>query len=240
MFLRFIGSGSAFNTSLGNNSAFIKKNTVLLLLDCGSTTFERLQAARLLEEVKELCVIITHRHPDHISSLGDLIFYAYYIMKIKVKLLSPDKEAISILLKYMGVEEDLYAPIKLTGKYAIETEALKAVIEPIAVEHVANMPSFGYLIEYEGMRIFYSGDAKMIPEGVLADFKSGYIQFIYQDVCSYDSYDGPHLHIDSLLELIEPEHRHRVFCMHRDETFGAEKATSKGFRVAENSLGKNF
>jgi ribonuclease BN (tRNA processing enzyme) len=240
MFLRFIGSGSAFNTFMGNNSAFIKKGAALLLLDCGSTTFGRMQEAKLLEDVKELYVLITHRHPDHIASLGDLIFYASYILKTKVKLLSPDQEAIGTLLKYMGVEEYLYTPIKLTGKYEVEAESLRVTIQYVAVEHVANMPSYGYLMEYEGTRIFYSGDARRIPQGVLEDFKSGHIQFIYQDVCSYDSHDGPHLHIDSLRELIEPEYRHRVFCMHRDESFDAEKATSQGFCMAENSLGKKF
>lgn len=240
MFLNFIGSGSAFNTLLGNNSAFLKKGHALLLMDCGGTTFDRLQEAKLLEGVKELYVVITHRHPDHVASLGDLIFYAYYILNIKVVLLTPEQEAVAILLKYMGVEKDLYTHINLRGKYALCTEALRVEIEPVPVEHVPNIPSYGYLIQYENSQIFYSGDSKMIPEKILQSFEKGDLDFIYQDVCAYQDHHGPHLHIDHLTELIAPQARHRVFCMHRDETFGAEKALSRGFNVAQNILPKKF
>ena len=33
--LKFIGMGSAFNTGLGNTSAYIKKEDRMLLIDCG-------------------------------------------------------------------------------------------------------------------------------------------------------------------------------------------------------------
>ncbi len=240
MFLKFIGSGSAFNTTLGNNSSFLQKDDVLLLIDCGGTTFSRLQESRLLGKVKELYVIITHRHPDHIASLGDLIFYAYYALNIRVRLLTPDQEAMGLLLKYMGVEKDLYTFIELREECHLNIETLHLDIEAISVEHVPNMPCYGYVITYENTKIFYSGDAKRIPKGILADFKKGSIDFLYQDVCAYEDHQGPHLHIDQLTELIEPQERHRVICMHRDETFGDEKAAARGFCIAENIMVKNF
>ena len=39
--LKFIGTGSAFNTELGNTSAYIKQNKTLLLIDAGPTVFAR-------------------------------------------------------------------------------------------------------------------------------------------------------------------------------------------------------
>ena len=72
--LDFLGLGSAFNTDLGNTSAYIKKNTSLLLIDCGSTVFSKLHRIGLLDGVSDIYVIITHTHADHIGSLSDLIF----------------------------------------------------------------------------------------------------------------------------------------------------------------------
>ena len=76
--LRFIGTGSAFHTRLGNNSAYIKEKDRLLLIDCGGMVFHRLKESGLLEGITELYILITHPHPDQVGSLGDLLFYAYY------------------------------------------------------------------------------------------------------------------------------------------------------------------
>jgi len=38
--LKFIGSGSAFNTKLGNNSAYYKEGNQMLLIDCGSNILQ--------------------------------------------------------------------------------------------------------------------------------------------------------------------------------------------------------
>ena len=76
--LNFIGTGSAFNTELGNTSAFVKKNNSLLLIDCGGTVFHRFQELNIFEGLENLYIIITHTHPDHVGSLGEVIFYSYY------------------------------------------------------------------------------------------------------------------------------------------------------------------
>ena len=80
--LKFIGTGSAFNTKLGNTSAYIKDNNTLLLIDCGELTFARILSLNLLDDVNEVHIAITHTHPDHIGSLGSLIFYCFFIKKI--------------------------------------------------------------------------------------------------------------------------------------------------------------
>jgi len=50
--LSFICTGSAFNTKLGNNSAYVKAGTTLFLIDCGSTTFQRLIDKGILDGVE--------------------------------------------------------------------------------------------------------------------------------------------------------------------------------------------
>ena len=52
--LNFIGVGSAFNTELGNNSAFIKKQNSLILVDCGGTVFHKLQELNILDGLENL------------------------------------------------------------------------------------------------------------------------------------------------------------------------------------------
>lgn len=92
--LKFLGIGSAFNTELGNTSAFIKENNSLFLIDCGGTVFSKLQELKILEGVKKVYIAITHSHPDHVGSLGDLIFYSYYTLKATVTILFPDEKLI--------------------------------------------------------------------------------------------------------------------------------------------------
>ena len=104
MKLKFIGTGSAFNTKLGNTSAYIKENNTLLLLDCGELTFDRILSLNLLSDVNEVHIAVTHTHPDHIGSLGSLIFYCYFIKKIKQTFHSADNDFIR-LLEIMGITE---------------------------------------------------------------------------------------------------------------------------------------
>ena len=78
--LKFIGSGSAFNTKLGNTSAYYKIGHQMLLIDCGSNIFHRIKEHNLLEGIEDIHVLITHTHADHVGSLADLIFIAIIVM----------------------------------------------------------------------------------------------------------------------------------------------------------------
>ena len=78
MELKFLGRGSAFNVEEGNTSAYYKSKNDMLLIDCGSDVFKKIVKKHLLDNVYDLYIAITHSHPDHIGSLGDLIFYCYY------------------------------------------------------------------------------------------------------------------------------------------------------------------
>ena len=105
--INFIGMGSAFNTELGNTSAFVKKNDSLILIDCGGTVFHKLQKLNMLDGLKNLYILITHTHPDHVGSLGDVIFYSYYILKHKPTIFFPQKELIESFLTSIGVSAEM-------------------------------------------------------------------------------------------------------------------------------------
>src|SRR5690606_28212763 len=116
--------GSAFNTSLGNNSSFIKQDDVLFLIDCGSSTFAKIVESSLLEGINEVKVLITHTHPDHVGSLGDLAFYTYYnispMFKIKLSVYAHVNHSIDKLLFGMGITKDVYTLIEFSDSENVE------------------------------------------------------------------------------------------------------------------------
>jgi ribonuclease BN (tRNA processing enzyme) len=237
MFLNFIGSGSALNTSLGNNSAFIKDGKSILLLDCGSTTFARLQGLKLLDDIKNIYVLITHRHPDHIASLGDVIFYANYIIDAKLTVITPDKENVCNLLKYMGVKQELYSIVKPDKDFELKNKDFEITISCVPVQHVKDMECYGYIIQYNGSKIYYSGDSMSIPKNIFQAFEKHELDYIYQDVCSYNNIENPHMYIKELLELVNEKDRDRLFCMHYDEGFDKTQIQEMGFRIIKNFKG---
>lgn len=86
--LKFLGTGSAFNTKLGNTSAYLLNNdkSAMLLFDCGETVFSKLKP--ILEKnknISEFTICITHSHSDHMGSLPTLLYYLYYMYKDECK-----------------------------------------------------------------------------------------------------------------------------------------------------------
>jgi len=236
MKLKFIGTGSAFNTKLGNTSAYIKENNTLLLIDCGELTFDRILSLNLLSDVNEVHIAVTHTHPDHIGSLGSLIFYCYFIKKIKPIFHSADTDFIRVL-QYMGVNEEHceFDHCNANPNFAIESLDIRLIY--IETDHVKEILSFGILLikntkENEEV-IYYSGDSCDIKDDTINALKEGKINYLYQDTCKAD-YDGnAHLSLRKLCELIPKELRDRVFIMHTDEGFDFDEAKELGFNVVE-------
>lgn len=234
--MNFIGCGSAFNTALGNNGAFIKRDQVLFLIDCGSSTFARLQKANLLEDVKEVCILLTHTHCDHIGSLGDLILYGYYSMnrlaEANVCVYTPNDLNIKELLRMMGVEENTYKLVEFSASTEYQYNDFKINFAPIEVPHVAGLKSYGYIIGYENKLIYYSGDCYDIPADILNRQNNDGFDLFYQDTCIAEYEGNVHLSLKKLAELIDANARENVYCMHLDQGFNVEKAKSLGFSVA--------
>lgn len=236
--LNFIGCGNAFNTQLGNNSAFIKKGKVLFLIDCGSSTFSRIQQKNLLADVDEICVLITHTHSDHIGSLGDLIFYGYYSINKpnipNVHVYAPSDLNIQALLKKMGVQKNVYTLTEIEKTCEIKYDDFRISFESISVKHIKELNCYGYIIHFENKTIYYSGDCYEIPKTILKQLHEGEFEQFYQDTCQADIKDNVHLSLRKLDELIEKNSRHHVFCMHLDEDFDREEANALGFNVVHS------
>lgn len=228
--LNFIGIGSAFNTKRGNTSAFIKHNQGLLLIDCGGTVFSKLNDLQLLSNLKKLHIIVTHTHPDHIGSLGDVIFYAHYILKIKPTLYHPNARKLKKLLKLMGVKLSM---VKFE-QHMITT--IKKGMTPlklsfVPVVHSTTVKAYGLTLEGSDDAIYYSGDANHIPTAILDSFKEKRIMRLYQDTSGQDVQNSSHLSLKKLTELITREERNRVYCMHIDQELNTNELKELGFKI---------
>ncbi len=227
--LRFVGVGSAFNTWLGNTSAFVRLDERLLLIDCGGSVFERLLERNVLKGITALEICITHTHGDHVGSLGDLVLYCHFILKIKPVLRYPESERIRTLLTIFGVPEEVYS---LDGslEFGLE-ENLRARF--VLLEHADTMRSYGILATQGNRSFWYSGDSRQIPPEILDSFLAGQIELFYQDTSGADYPDSLHMSLERLKILIPQGLRHRVVCMHQDEAFNPMEAERLGFRIAK-------
>lgn len=234
--LNFIGTGSAFNTRLGNNGAYIKKNNVLFMIDCGSSTFQRVLECGLLDDIEKVAVLITHTHPDHIGSLGDLAFYTYYTKKIKLVIYANCDHSIGNTLQNMGINDDLYELIEFNEGTIFKYGKFSILFAPVKVVHVEELSCFGYLLIHDSESCYYSGDSNMIPEDVIEAQHRGEFDYFYQDTCKADYEGNVHLSLRKLTQLIEPMHRDNVYCMHLDSGFDKDEAYELGFGVVENEF----
>jgi len=234
MKLKFIGTGSAFNTKLGNTSAYIKENNTLLLLDCGELTFDRILSLNLLSDVNEVHIAVTHTHPDHIGSLGSFIFYCYFIKNIKPIFHAANSDFIE-LLEIMGITEEHCEFDNCVINQFAEIEKLNLQLLFVLNRHVKELTTFGILFLNIITRenAYYSGDSYEIPKQILYGLECGEFHYLYQDTCKAD-YDGNvHLSLRRLTELIPERLRSNVFIMHTDEGFDFDEAKELGFNVVE-------
>lgn len=226
MVLKFLGCGSAFNPVLGNTSAYFTRENSLFLIDAGESVFKNLFEKELLKEYEEIYILITHAHADHVGSLASIISYTYYVLEKKVVVIHPNDTLIG-LLKKMGVGQETYV---YEQKERLTVNGI--VIDAVTVKHAADMECFGYIIQIQDDRIFYSGDSYELPRKVVEEFMDGRIQLIYQDTAEFETGRLSHCPLKTLEKEIPAEHRNRVYCMHFTNDF-TEKISEKGFRYVE-------
>ena len=105
--LHFFGCGSAFNPAMGNTSAWFEADGCLFLVDCGETVYELLMKRSSLREYRQIYVLLTHLHADHVGSLGSLISYNYCILGRKISVIHPRATVVE-LLRLMGIKDEFY------------------------------------------------------------------------------------------------------------------------------------
>lgn len=245
--LKFVGTGSAFNTARGNNSAYILEGDTLILIDCGATTFDRLKSSGILDNVVNIHIYITHTHDDHVGSLGSLILYHYYNVGthldgiINLEIMAHPKVKISKYLRKCGVEKDVhYCLLEVEDGICTDIGETEYNFITFKTEHVDNLFSTGLIIgsgnDMNVQTCIYTGDTKYLNSSVVEILNMEHDSTLYVDTSSEKYENSVHLSLEELTEIIPENLRHKVWCMHLDEKFNEEYAKSLGFNIAESDL----
>lgn len=224
MILNFLGLGSAFFPELKNTSAYYETEDTLYLFDCGETVFEEVLRRNLINK-KNIKILITHTHCDHVGSLGSLLSYCYFIQNKKVGEVIHPTDHVKRFLDIVGIDKALY-------NYKTSLSDGNISVEPIVVPHVEDMVSYGYLITVGEKKVFYSGDCARVPDVVLKRYLNGEIDEMYLDISSKKSSHAAHGNIFDLEEMVPFEKRKGVYCMHLDRDY-RDIMKEKNFGIIE-------
>lgn len=158
--LQPLGFGSAFNSQgYGNNSWYFIEDEKVFMIDCGSMVFNTFRE-KGLDEYKEINIIITHMHTDHVGSLGTLIEWMYYVKEVKVNILASDvlKRDLWDYLSISGIEESMFNLfVTPYDKDYISADNIEVIFQE--TEHVPQLRTFSItLIRNKIEMIIYSGD----------------------------------------------------------------------------------
>lgn len=137
--ITILGVNSAL--SQGDNTSLIlwPSDTQGVLLDCGSTVFQRVLARGFIDKINT--VFISHRHQDHIGSLETLLEYRWLVLGQKTTVFGA--VTANDLTRLLGEEWPLFADLAINPPYPL-----------IPTTHSPRMPSTGILAE----GVLYSGD----------------------------------------------------------------------------------
>ncbi len=214
MDLKFLGCGSGYNPGMGNTNAWFVEGGTFYLIDCGFTAFPRLVQLEEFVSSRKIVIFITHLHADHCGSLPMAVSWLFHKQGVKPLVVFPD-HSICELFELSGISPNEYfLRSSLDGPLVFA--------QSIAVRHTKLLNCYGYLLQVGEHKIYYSGDAALIPDKVLREFKDGMIHTIYQDTTTVAHQSDSHGSLDYLDQNIAPEQRSRVVCMHYGSNFTAE------------------
>ncbi|MGL5085814.1 MAG: MBL fold metallo-hydrolase [Clostridium sp.] len=228
--LEFLGRGSGYHTKEANTAAYLKKNPTLLLIDCGETVFKRILETDLVKGIKEIHVLITHIHSDHIGSLAGLIGYCYFKYKLVTKVYFKEKEALRVFIDCLGFKEGQSYIIDDSQNKKIKELGL--IFSASLTKHVKTINTYSYKLEFEtGNDIFYSGDTYETNIELVPYLELGNI--VYHDTCLNDDDGNVHTSLRVLSEKVPNKYRKQVYCIHIDGDNFIDEAKKQGFNVVE-------
>ena len=238
--LKFIGTGDLGNATLGNTSAYIKQGKNLLLLDCGTTAYARMQQLNIFEDINKVYIAITHMHPDHVGALANTIFYLNYWKNIVPSIIisnneeSTQKDELERFLSLQGVETDNYQFVFVSELDM--PEIISFDFKP--VEHSSNMKSYAFEIGFENKKIYYLGDNndKKYIKSLIKNLKKD--DLIYTDCTTLKLKKQVHMPLEVLNQLADESIRKQIYCMHFCSDDDIEEIKKAGYSIARNEQSK--
>ena len=235
MELTFLGRGAGFNPSEGSTSAYFVDKGELFLIDSGESVFGTLIERKVLDSVSNINLFITHTHSDHVGSLGSLLLYAFSFKKILVNIIADENMVflpqVRALLEIYGLPERMY---RIAGASEFDNRYSHFNrVRYVKTRHCNEMESCGILFETEQGLVFYSGDMNDLAP-LLEIIKSGQrIDKMYMD-SNNDRVPNPHhITIHQIYDVVSPDLRPKVYCMHLNSTQCMEEAIAYGFKVVD-------
>lgn len=226
--LKFLGRGSGYNVKEGNTSAYIIKDHILLLIDCGEGIFKRIIESSLTEGIKEIHILITHMHGDHVGSLSSFVGFCFWKYNICCNVYFPEKDKLKQYLELTGMLEG--ESFNINDCRNIRIEKLGLEFSSSLTKHNNRINTYSYTLRFdEGNDIFYSGDTCETNFNMIPFLEEGNI--IYHDTCLNDCPGSPHTSLRVLCEKVPQDLRGNVYCIHIDGDNFIEIVENEGFKV---------
>ncbi len=209
MILKFLGIDSGFGKN--HTNAFFENDKDMCFIDLSMTNIEKAKSI-IGNTTKDIYVLITHMHADHISGIPLFIQYLYYVKKKKVNILAPFElsKDLEAYLRISGVLKDIYYVNYISENMTTRVSAVK--IKTIKTNHCDEVKSFGYEITLGENKIIYTGDTNTLePYKKYMDN----VKEFYVDTSVY--YGGVHLKIEKVIEEFKDKKDIKVYLMHLDD-----------------------
>lgn len=226
--LKFIGRGSGYNVKEGNTSAYIIKDKVLLLIDCGEGVFKRIIETNLTQGMQEIHILITHMHGDHVGSLSSFVGFCFWKYNICSKIYFPEKNNLKQFLELTSMREN--ESFIIDDSKSVRIDKLGVEFSAKITKHNKRINTYSYTLKFdEGNDIFYSSDTYETNFDIVPFLREGNIA--YHDTCLDDSEGSGHTSLRVLCEKIPIDLRKNVYCIHIDGENFIETVEKEGFKV---------
>ena len=242
-----LGSGNAF----GHGNQFQSCHYIefeekyKILLDCGPTILQSLQAAEInIDDLKYL--LISHLHGDHIAGIPFLLLhYKFILHRVNNPLLIIGPYGLTEQLENLIKGNYPDALTKEDNLYQVQELQLqeekflwdKIKIKSFEAHHIPN--AFGYVLQKDQLKVIYSGDNKF-NEDQMKEFSNGTV--LIHELTTMNSTAGIHTSWELLQKYIDEilTHVGKVITVHSGTDVKEEPESSFAGKIIRAQDGSYF
>lgn len=221
--LSFIGIGGATNIELGGNCCYLKEEDNLLVIDMCEGATEKLEKSKAFKDIKNIYVVITHTHFDHVAGLGVFVWYCNFNLNICPNIIYSDLKYVHTLkklLKLTGVDKKY---VKFIKDSSFKINDLRLNMQ--RTTHTPKLQCFGIMFKDKLGKYYYTGDTNDIDYiRKLCEDKT--VKKIYTEVATETN--DVHIKYDDIINL----EKEKLILMHFDTSELYKKASKADFEVA--------